>query len=1133
MKIFTLKAVLLFISASLITVVKAQYTPYDEMPGMIKSYKPAFDTGYPEWGKMLYQYPVNYFDVVKAFESSSERTEKPLVRYYKIWKRNLAQWVNDDGIIFVPSGKEYFEKLTRLQKHAGSAEKDPDKDVSDWTFLGPKETFFLNQQGAPVAPKSCSWQANVYSFDVSESNNNILYCGTETGFVNKSSDKGNNWELTGQDYFFGGSVTAVAIHPENPDTVYVSAGGQVHRTTDGGITWQPLLTQSFKADRLVIDRQDPHTIYAASGSGLYVSFDAGQTWENKWQTNAYDVAVKPDDHTRVYALVKNYQNFRMIESTDGGKTFSSQTFFPGNISNISGGLLAVTPADPDKIMAILLSSNNTPYLYQGNLSTGIWKLVATGNTNEFPMNNGQGYFDLVLEISPVEPNIIFVGTTTFFRSLNDGESFSALGGYYGQFILHPDFQDMKMLPNGDTWVSTDGGMYLSNDNFSSTGNILSLNNGLVGSDMWGFDQGWNEDLVVGGRYHNGNTAIAEFYGEKALRMGGAESPTGWVIKGKSRMAAFNDLGNGWILPETAEDKPEGRFIFSKYPNMDEYGGRRSNMLFHTLYFGTIYLGEGNGFWKSTDMGKSFELLHEFGAKVRYMELCYSHPDVIYADIVNKGLYRSDDGGMTWTAKPALTSGSYGTAYWKGRTFIAVSPTNADVVYACLQNGTWTADIGKVFRSTDGGESWEDWTSGLSEYTKSIVVQPDTDGNDIVYLFTNARNAQTAKVFVRKPDMTAWEPFINNYPAGFYVNRAMPFYRDSKLRVAGTGGVWESPMAETGFKTIINPWAEKEHYDCFLDTVFLEDHSIMNYENASWHWEITPAPAWMDNPDKRNPKVVLGSPGTYTVKMTVTKNGQVHEKEITNMITAAQCPSIDDCSNPAEVPKDIWQLLYVDSEELSFPGYAVMSFDNDFSTIWHTRWSTGSDPYPHEIQVDMGQPYTVFKFTYYTRQDGPNGRIKDYELYFSMDTLDWGEPVSTGSWSNTASPQSINFPEGVIGQYFRLVALSEVNGNAWASAAEFEVVGCTDITGVKECTDMARPLKAFPVPSAGLFTLTLPQENSFRYAVMSVSGVLRAKGTITRTGDYYQMDMRKMPAGVYIIRLTGESSTVYTVKVIKH
>ena len=76
--------------------------------------------------------------------------------------------------------------------------------------------------------------------------------------------------------------------------------------------------------------------------------------------------------------------------------------------------------------------------------------------------------------------------------------------------------------------------------------------------------------MVGGRYHNGNTAIADFYGDKALRMGGAESPTGWVIKGRSRHVAFNDLGNGWILPKEATGMPEGRFIFSKYPNMDEY-----------------------------------------------------------------------------------------------------------------------------------------------------------------------------------------------------------------------------------------------------------------------------------------------------------------------------------------------------------------------------------------------------------------------------------------------------------------------------------------------------------------------------------------------------------------------------------
>lgn len=91
-------------------------------------------------------------------------------------------------------------------------------------------------------------------------------------------------------------------------------------------------------------------------------------------------------------------------------------------------------------------------------------------------------------------------------------------------------------------------MNFTTDRFTSRSNHSARNAGLIGSDMWGFDQGWNEDLVVGGRYHNGNTAIAEFYDDTALRMGGAESPTGWVLKGKSRHVAFNDLGNGFILP---------------------------------------------------------------------------------------------------------------------------------------------------------------------------------------------------------------------------------------------------------------------------------------------------------------------------------------------------------------------------------------------------------------------------------------------------------------------------------------------------------------------------------------------------------------------------------------------------------
>jgi PKD repeat protein/photosystem II stability/assembly factor-like uncharacterized protein len=1006
----------------------------------------------------------------------------------------------------------------------------------DWSFLGPKETFWLNEQGSPTDPSSCPWQVNVYSLDVAESDNNILFCGTETGFVNKTSDKGMNWQLLAPGYYFGGSVTAVAIHPSNEDIVYVSAGNQVHKSTDGGETWTPLLPSGgqFYADRLRIDPNDPEKLVAAASSGVYVTFNGGETWTGKWTSAAYDIEFKPNSFNTIYALTKSGEYFSMIMSVDGGQSFAAISTFPSTYVESSGGLLAVTPDNPNIVLVIMLSSNNTPYLLRGTLSGGnwAWALVATGQTTAFPMNNGQGYFDLVLDISPVNDNIILVGTTTLYRSMNGGSTFNAVGGYAGNFSIHPDIQDIKMLSSGETWVSTDGGMNLTTDNFTAQANYHVRVNGLLGSDMWGFDQGWNEDILVGGRYHNGNTAMADFYQPKALRMGGAESPTGWVLQGKSRHVAFNDLGNGWILPEEAEGMPEGRFIFSKYPNMEEYGGRRGNLVFHPNYYGTIYLGEGTGFWNSEDGGVSYELLYNFPNTVRYLQMSYSNPDIFYADVVNQGLYKSTDGGFTWTLMPTLTSPPYGNSNWKGKLFFAISPYNDNIIYACLQNGTWSADIGKVFRSADGGETWEDWTGTLSEYMKCMVIQPTLEGTDLVYLFTNATNGQAAKAFYRDDEMTDWADFSTNYPAGMHVNMAFPFYRDSKLRVGGNASVWESPMLESEFTPIINPWVEQPFYNCMTDTLYFDDHSIINHEGVSWHWEITPTPAYISDANIRNPEVVLGSPGSYTVAFTVTKNGQTYSKTIENMVTTTTCPSIEDCTNPAELPKSQWSLIYVDSEELNYPGLATMSFDGDPETIWHTRWSTGDDPYPHEIQVDLGGLYKIYEFSYLNRQDGENGRIKAYELYISEDNVDWGEPVVTGEFVNTAAPQTLEFPEGVVGQYWRLVGLSEVNGNPWASAAEFTMVGCTDIAfGIGPVNEI-ESLHAFPVPTNGIVTISVPEGQNIHYTVISSVGLVINYGAIEPFSNAFAIDLSKEKSGLYIVWFVDEAGTSYFARIVK-
>jgi len=211
---------------------------------------------------------------------------------------------------------------------------------------------------------------------------------------------------------------------------------------------------------------------------------------------------------------------------------------------------------------------------------------------------------------------------------------------------------------------------------------------------------------------------------------------------------------------------------------------------------------------------------------------------------------------------------------------------------------------------------------------------------------------------------------------------------------------------------------------------------------------------------------------------------------------------------------------------------VMSFDDDPETIWHTRWSTGTDPYPHEIHIDMGETYRIYKFTYLTRQTGVNGRISDYELYISEDPENWGEPVSTGQWVNTSAPQSIEFPEGIIGRYFRVLALSEINGGPWASAAEFTMVGCTDLTYNLPDEKVPGQIHAFPVPSNGKVNISLPAGNNFRYHLTDMAGHTVKTGIINKNDGDHIMDLSSCNSGMYLLVLVDSKGIRYHVRIVK-
>lgn len=140
-----------------------------------------------------------------------------------------------------------------------------------------------------------------------------------------------------------------------------------------------------------------------------------------------------------------------------------------------------------------------------------------------------------------------------------------------------------------------------------------------------------------------------------------------------------------------------------------------------------------------------------------------------------------------------------------------------------------------------------------------------------------------------------------------------------------------------------------------------------------------------------------------------------------------------------IPQTGWTLKQVTSQE-TFDSPATHAFDGNPATFWHTQWRNGANqPHPHEIQINLGASRSLNGFQYLPRQDQPVvGSIGDYEFYVSADGVNWGNPVATGTFGSSKMEKQVLFT-ATTGQYIRLRALSEINGNSDTSVAEINVL----------------------------------------------------------------------------------------------
>lgn len=263
-----------------------------------------------------------------------------------------------------------------------------------------------------------------------------LYTVDIDGSVLKRTDIGGSW--VAQPVGLVGAVRSLAIDPETPNTIYVSADtstldedvGSIFKSVDGGATWTPSstgLVEGFVTERLLIARSNPATLYASdfTDNQQYRSTNGGASWTFIGSANARILAVDPSNAAILYAAA----NQGALKSIDGGATWTAINAGFGGFAYVLA--LTVDPITPST-------------LYCGTLDNGIFKSVDGGSTWTAINEGLPTGFDLrgltvrSVVVDPTRSSVVYAATDSkgVFRSFNGGATWSTMNDGLTNGLVH-------------------------------------------------------------------------------------------------------------------------------------------------------------------------------------------------------------------------------------------------------------------------------------------------------------------------------------------------------------------------------------------------------------------------------------------------------------------------------------------------------------------------------------------------------------------------------------------------------------------------------------------------------------------------------------------------------------------------
>jgi photosystem II stability/assembly factor-like uncharacterized protein len=695
-----------------------------------------------------------------------------------------------------------------------------------------------------------------------ESNPKTFYVCTAGGGLWKSTDNGTTL-VPIFDNQTSASIGAVAIARSNSNIVWVgtgepantranSWGDGVYKSTDGGQTWAHMgLPESRQISAIVIHPKDPDTVYVAAMGyewgrnderGIFKTTNGGRTWDKVLfvsdTTGFIDLQADPKDPKVLYAAA--WQRFRF-----GGGDMAEAGPASGIYKTSDGGkrwvkLMEGLPKDELSKITIAVARNNPSIVYAAILSGE-------------PAPGGKRTSD----------------SGGIFRSTNHGQTWVRMNQtmtsyYYDRINVDPGDDNRIWMPVFDLMVSTDGGKTLVKSNIKHVHNDEH--------SIW-IDPHDPEHLILGGdggvniSYNRGQTwqqavlPIGQFY-EVAVDnqdpyyvYGGMQDTGHWLGPSQTYdnegitnhdwiKLRFNgdgmpihpdprdpnviymvqEFGNfsrldlrTWhrteLLPAADEAKKRGlhpfRYDWTPPMIVSEHDPR-------VLYLGSNYLfrfTEGGAKWDviSPDLTaqqdrelkgnkKDYTGYHSYGALFSIAESPLDK-EIIWTGADDGPVNVTDDGGKTWNEVSKNFPQGAPTFAVVGE--IEASSFDKRTAYVVYDNHTREDHRPYVYRTNDLGKSWTNISGNLPQNGSSYVLREDPVNPKLLFVGTEFG------VFVTIDQGQHWVQLKNNLPT--VAVRAMAIQKRDGDLVAGTFGraIWISDIGP--FREMTSNVLEKPVY----------------------------------------------------------------------------------------------------------------------------------------------------------------------------------------------------------------------------------------------------------------------------------------------------------------------------------